>query len=139
MEGMLTLREGDCIINLADEWLNVEQDDCGCIVNPIEAVYNVWKLNEKGRIGLQIYNFDSVATKGEAEAFAIVKGDWTLQMYRWKESGSYVVELWHRDFCLVSFEWWKNESGVSIYTVGEAKELIRFVQDTLEPKGENEQ
>jgi hypothetical protein len=133
MEGTLTLRKGDCLVTVADDLLKVEQNLFGFTVVPSEAVCNVWKRNEQ-----KSFDFQPIATKGEAEAFAIFRHEWTLQMYRWAESGAFVLEIWRNDTCLASLEWWSRTDGLTAYTEGDPKAFIHFVATKL-LKGENEQ
>jgi hypothetical protein len=133
MEGVLTLHKGDCLVTITNKMVKVEQNQFGCMVIPSVAVCEVWKGNERNA-----YDFDAVPSNGVAEAFALFKHDWTLQMYRWKDIGSFVLEIWENATCLASLEWWNNENGVNIYTEGDPKAFIDFAVKLL-PKGENEQ
>jgi hypothetical protein len=140
MEGTLTFRKDGCVAVLADGYVKVENLQSGCTVVPVKAVCTAWKTNEQRQTVLfELRHFEAVASKGEAEAFAVVEGDWTLQLYRWTETGSYVLEVWHNDFCLTSLEWWNNEDGLTVYVEGDVKALLRFACEKLLKKGVNEQ
>jgi hypothetical protein len=138
MEGYLTLHKDGCFVRFGDSIVRVENYSSGCIVSPSRELCNVWSPTRDNLLGFQVLQFEPVPSKSVAEAFAIQRNEWTLQLYRWNDIASYVLELWLNDFCVASLEWWNNEDGVTAYVEGVAKEFIRFAETIVRQKGENE-
>ena len=136
MEGYLTLHKDGCLIVVGDSTVRVENSLSGCIITPSRGLANVWCPVEGNRLRFEVLQFEPVPSKSVAEAFAIQRNEWTLQLYRWNDIASYVLELWLNDFCVASLEWWNNEDGVTAYVEGVAKEFIRFAETIVRQKGE---
>jgi hypothetical protein len=128
MEGQLKVRKGNCFININTEYAYVEKDGTGFVVDHIRPVCNVWR-EDNDVVRFQVYRFESIPSNGVAEPFALLKGDWTVQLYRWKD-GSFVIELWEDSIFTASLEW-NNEKGLAVYVYGNPEAFIRFVEETF--------
>jgi hypothetical protein len=131
MKGYLTLHKDGCLIVVGDSTVRVENSLSGCIITPSRGLANIWCPVEGNRLRFEVLRFEPAPSKGKAEAFAIKRDGWTLQLYLWREEGSYVLELWINDLkdtCVAALEWWFNEDGVTAYVEGETKEFIRFAE-----------
>jgi hypothetical protein len=130
MVGQLKVRKGFCSINVANEYAFVEQDGVGFVVDHIRPICNVWK-EYKEKVSFRVYQFEEVPSNGTAEVFTFQKGKWTVQLYRWTETQSFVVELWKDADCVSSLEWNDSSKGLGVYVYGEPSSFISFVEETI--------